>query len=515
MGETMESKSALQRERQTILLLVLITAAFVGVIVGAMLNFRRRVQSHIESQVLSELGASAAEMARSAARGGQDSDAMARGLAGQMVFGDAFVFTLDGQGLLGARSEGADFDALAPAVRQVIEDAGGQPVDQKIEAAGTEYYVSCRALQNADGYAVAGTEASVIQSAVGPFYDDAAELASWMIGAGALLGVVGIWLIRRQRKREQAHTQRLELDELSYYQVLDTTDFMYFDWDVPTGRIHASSQWETILGCSLTAEMIGDGTLVDESEELSFQGMLMLIEGGESFAEDEFRMRYTGGYRRWFRFRITGIHDQDGRLHRVVAMVNDIDDQKSRELVLMNDARMDPLTGLLNKKAAEGEIKTALMLSSYRSGSIHGFIIMDIDNFKAINDNYGHEVGDEVLVQIALKLNSIFRASDTIGRIGGDEFAVLMKELADSEDAARRAQTIVDTMGAIVLPGGGKPSVSVGVALYPTQGTCYEELYRNADKAMYQAKNWGKGCFACYGGEAGGANDEPPEKNHE
>jgi diguanylate cyclase (GGDEF)-like protein len=509
----MESKSAAQREKRTILLLVLIAAAFIAVIVGAVINFRRRVQSHVESQVLDELGACADEMARSAAKEGQNPDILARELAGQIAYGDAFVFTLNAQGSLDAQSEGADFDALAPAVQQAIEDAGGQPVSLKLEAGGATYYAACAAMSGAGGYAVAGTTEEGIQAITAPFYDDAAALTAWMIGAAAVLGIIGVVLVRRQLEREKVHTQRLKLDELSYYQVLDTTDFMYFDWDVPTGRIHASSQWETILGCSLTAEMIGDGLLVDESEELSFQGMLMLIEGGETFAEDEFRMRYTGGYRRWFRFRVTGIHDDDGALHRVVAMVNDIDDQKSRELVLMNDARMDSLTGLLNKKAAEGEIKTALMLSSYRSGSIHGFLIMDIDDFKGINDNYGHDVGDEVLVQIALKLNSIFRASDTIGRIGGDEFAVLMKELADPGDAARRAQTIVDTMGAIVLPGGGNPSVSVGVALYPAQGTGYEELYRNADKAMYQAKNWGKGCFACYGEEAEEAAEGQPSEN--
>ncbi len=160
---------------------------------------------------------------------------------------------------------------------------------------------------------------------------------------------------------------------------------------------------------------------------------------------------------------------------------------------LSEKACFDPLTKILNKVAFQEAVEHAL--AGARDRESCALYIIDMDNFKSVNDNLGHAMGDKVLVDAAKKLQQIFRNSDLVGRIGGDEFAAFLhcpkdRVLEISELAAKKAETVLANLNAVYQKGGKQVqvSVSIGVAIYPSHGKNYASLYENADKALYIAK---------------------------
>lgn len=183
-----------------------------------------------------------------------------------------------------------------------------------------------------------------------------------------------------------------------------------------------------------------------------------------------------------------------------IISVRDVTEQKKKELALLDQAQKDQLTGLYNKTSTENHIKDFLSDSS--NVGDHALIIIDIDNFKTINDTLGHLYGDIVLTRLADKLKPIFRKSDIIGRIGGDEFFVFMKNFANPEVVKEKAQEICEAFRNSYSEDEVtcNISASVGIALYPVHGTDFTTLYHNADAALYVAKNQGKNSYSVYDG---------------
>ena len=168
---------------------------------------------------------------------------------------------------------------------------------------------------------------------------------------------------------------------------------------------------------------------------------------------------------------------------------------------LLEQAQKDSLTGLLNQSAARS--RAAELIEGRRPEEIQALMILDLDNFKNVNDQYGHLCGDAVLTDLAACLKRQFRGSDVIGRIGGDEFAVFLSSLSQASDAGVKAGEILAAIAALPLEGAPdlQLSCSVGIALCPADGADYQRLYQCADLALYQAKSQGKACFAYYSQE--------------
>lgn len=167
---------------------------------------------------------------------------------------------------------------------------------------------------------------------------------------------------------------------------------------------------------------------------------------------------------------------------------------RTREFVLQHTIKKerdtDELTGILNKSSAIREIRKNLSCKS--SNGI--FIICDVDDFKKINDTYGHDIGDKVLVNIANVLKTTFRKTDIIGRFGGDEFIIFMTGLVDLEIAETRALKAEEDLKLIKIPGTNlKVGGSFGIALAKPSGENFDNLFKKADIALYDAKNAGKG----------------------
>lgn len=157
----------------------------------------------------------------------------------------------------------------------------------------------------------------------------------------------------------------------------------------------------------------------------------------------------------------------------------------------------DGLTGLPNRELLHDRIKQA-MAEAQRDGSVHCGFFLDLDGFKAINDQLNHEAGDRVLREVAQRLSSAVRGMDTVARIGGDEFFVLALDIGNAAAAAELAQTLLDQFSAplVEIPAHLQPGVSIGMCLFPYEGMTVSHMMQRADEAMYRVKSSGKGHFA-------------------
>lgn len=177
-----------------------------------------------------------------------------------------------------------------------------------------------------------------------------------------------------------------------------------------------------------------------------------------------------------------------------------VDRQKRLEEALRQQADTDPLSALLNRRAAQERI-TSLLDSTPKT--CFAFYLLDIDNFKLVNDTFGHCAGDAVILGVADALRQSFRVSDLVARLGGDEFGVFMPCTGDEALLRQKASSALRAIGRLSFPKYPdlKLSVSMGVSLYPRDGDGFEPLYQHADKALYQMKDSGKNGYAFYGDE--------------
>lgn len=179
-----------------------------------------------------------------------------------------------------------------------------------------------------------------------------------------------------------------------------------------------------------------------------------------------------------------------------IGYLKNIDKRKKEELWLQYQSKRDSLTGLYNKKTVEKHIKE--FLKDAEKSQEHAFFIIDLDDFKNINDSYGHMFGDWVLLEIANRLKEVFETYDIIGRIGGDEFIIFAKnrEKEEIEELASKVcKILADTQGNTT-----PISCSVGISWFCKDGITFEELYQKADMALYEAKNSGRNQFVIYHG---------------
>lgn len=200
----------------------------------------------------------------------------------------------------------------------------------------------------------------------------------------------------------------------------------------------------------------------------------------------------------WMQLTIHLLADPETGDIKALAYLKDINAQKQRELRLQFQAKKDPLTQLYNKGTAESSIRSILQ----EGDGNHAFFILDLDHFKEINDTYGHMFGDAVLSQAGKMLKLLFRSSDVLGRLGGDEFLVFMRDVPSMDVILRKAGEICDAVSKLFEKEKGI-YCSVGISRYPEDGTSYEELYRRADNALYAAKNNGRNQFVLYSGDHG------------
>jgi len=191
---------------------------------------------------------------------------------------------------------------------------------------------------------------------------------------------------------------------------------------------------------------------------------------------------------------------EDGEIVGVTALITDITEQKQLEQKLVQMATHDFLTGLPNRVLLIDRFKMAAALA-HRNKARLAIMSLDLDKLKSINDTLGHAVGDQVLKLVSIQLMGIIRASDTLARIGGDEFVLVMLETNHMEDAAAIAQKILDSFKEPLLIDDHQLSLStsIGIAIYPKDGEDLEILIKKSDAALYYCKGHGRNQFKFFG----------------
>ncbi len=196
------------------------------------------------------------------------------------------------------------------------------------------------------------------------------------------------------------------------------------------------------------------------------------------------------------------VNDDAGNVTHFVSVFNDISYFKRCEQRLEFLAHNDPLTHLPNRRLFEKKAVDALARAQ-RHKQVLGLLFIDLDQFKAVNDSLGHTVGDALIKLVGERLRGLVRATDTLARIGGDEFIVILEELRDSKDAALVADSLLKALARPFAHEGHElfTSASIGISCYPEDGTDIDTLLRNADAAMYRAKELGRNAYEFFSAE--------------
>ncbi len=200
----------------------------------------------------------------------------------------------------------------------------------------------------------------------------------------------------------------------------------------------------------------------------------------------------------WFEVRLT-IVVNDASLLAYVDLV-DVNEQVDREAVLLEAAQLDVLTGIYNRSAMEQNIRRYLS----KNNAVGSMFMIDLDNFKRVNDALGHQAGDLLLTDVARGICRVFRAEDIVGRVGGDEFCVFAVGLRGHKAVAECARRLLRTVCPTRTLGDGtsiRTTLSIGIAICPEYGEDYDTLYEHSDIALYLAKRSGKNMFRIYSGE--------------
>jgi len=202
----------------------------------------------------------------------------------------------------------------------------------------------------------------------------------------------------------------------------------------------------------------------------------------------------------WISSRGKTLADAAGRPTRMIGISQDITERKRREAEDRFLAHHDTLTGLPNRRLLDDRLRQALHLAQRRDARL-AVMLVDLDDFKQVNDRFGHRAGDAVLREVAQRLAACMRKADTLARQGGDEFVVVIPELAQPGDCEVVAGKILRALDPPVEVERQQVRVgaSIGVSLYPADARDGEALLRNADAAMYRAKQSGGNGFRYYG----------------
>jgi diguanylate cyclase (GGDEF)-like protein/PAS domain S-box-containing protein len=204
-------------------------------------------------------------------------------------------------------------------------------------------------------------------------------------------------------------------------------------------------------------------------------------------------MRKDGGIC-WIAHGCRAVYSKDGRFLGRRASNRDITDRKNAEAQVQQLAYFDTLTGLPNRRMLLDRLDQALSQAKRHERAL-AVMFLDLDNFKKINDTLGHDAGDELLKEVAVRLKTCVRSGDTVARQGGDEFIIVLAEITEPGDAARVAEKILVVLAAPVLVAEQalQATTSIGIAVYPVNGTDdVREILKKADKAMYEAKVAGR-----------------------
>ena len=279
-----------------------------------------------------------------------------------------------------------------------------------------------------------------------------------------------------------------------------------WDWDLKTNEIYFCPRWKSMLG-------FADHEIGHEPDEWLDRvyrkdlGHLLgkladhLHRGAARFSM-EHRLLHRDGRYRWMHSRGIALRSESGEPTRIVGSQSDITERKQAEDRLRYEASHDALTGLPNRAEFESQLQRTALRAQRRSDRLFALLMVDLDGFKSVNDNFGHQVGDRLLAGVADRLRQCVRPGDQVARLGGDEFGVLLREIDSPSEAAIVARRIHDELSTPFPCGRRQVAVGAGIGAAVASDD-YEQpadLVRDADAAMYRAKARGPAQYEIFDG---------------
>lgn len=317
---------------------------------------------------------------------------------------------------------------------------------------------------------------------------------------GEAIGILGM---SRDITREYLARQRYQ-QELTYLFELPSDTYAALFMDIDDWRIirhQRHTVGENVLEICETMESFAQNALdclVDPGDmvtrqfykTLSKETLLEICDVGKRQFSLEYLRRMPNGEPVWVRTDINFMIDPENSHLCAIWSMKNIDSQRQETMNLIHAAEYDEMTGILNRASTIKYIEQTL---ETRSHECHALFAIDVDNFKSLNDNFGHQTGDEFLISLSKAIKACFRESDVIGRMGGDEFFVLMKNVPDRLIVSEKAETLLRIGRSICAAYANlNITLSIGISMFPMNGRNLDELYASADGSLYQAKNQGK-----------------------
>lgn len=305
---------------------------------------------------------------------------------------------------------------------------------------------------------------------------------------------IGLVTIARDITEQKKAQAELEESEERYALAVEGANDGIWDWDLRTHEIHFSDRWKLMLGYA-PDEIDEDpdewwSRVHPEDLDRLKRELDEHLEGSTDQFHTEHRMQHKDDDYHWMLVRGVAIRDDEGRPVRIAGSLTDVTDRKVH----------DPLTGLPNRALLIDRLQSALRRQRRQENHMTAVLFLDLDRFKVVNDSLGHPAGDLLLQNVARVLRVCLRPSDTVARIGGDEFVILLEELDDQGAAIQVAERIQSELGQPFLLGDQEvfTTASVGMAFSATGYEDPENLLRDADIAMYRAKSQGTGRYQIF-----------------
>ena len=294
--------------------------------------------------------------------------------------------------------------------------------------------------------------------------------------------------------------KKQKIDEERYRIVAESSDSIIYEYNIKDKTIFYTNKYKVKFGEEPLTENYPDSFIdngkIHKDDIKKFLTEYNKILYGKPSGSIEIRIKKASGEFIWCEMRYTSIFDEKGIPIRVIGKYIDIDKVKIETENLKKANQLDSFTGLYNKTAILANVERYLSENGEKK---HAIFFIDIDNFKAVNDNYGHLYGDKLLLKISDLIKGQFRHSDLIGRIGGDEFLILVKDYIDQDFIHEKAKALCNSIEALR---GEENNIivtaSIGITFFPDHGSLLASLYEKADIALYAAKSAGRNKYKIY-----------------
>lgn len=380
--------------------------------------------------------------------------------------------------------------------------AQGRRAVYRLTSDALDVYAACAPLRLGGWQVVCVVPVDEARHSYAFMYDAAHLLEIRLALCGAVVLAVAVWLMQSKNRQTRAEKLRLEWIEERYRVLAEDSNEVFWEYDLSENRLRMGKNFQRL--CQRDGDDTMDAFLqgVHPDDRARLENVWRVLSDGasaETRASTDVRLRVGGPESErylWCRMRMSVL--MDARRHRRLALgkLTDISRDRLNAERLEKRARTDALTGLLNRAGLEEAVEARLRVEGEKPCAV---VMVDIDDFKAVNDNYGHGVGDEVLRALADFLRGHFRGTDIIGRLGGDEFMALMDGV-DSPEKLTQALTRCRQAMTKLRVGDLQVRCSAGAALFPSAGKTFEALYKHTDAALYDAKRAGKSCYMIYKG---------------